>query len=199
MKSLPTQERAVKKRTALLSAATLEFSSVGFELATAKSIAARAGVATGTFYHYFANKNEILRVIAENRFVDLHKQVSSMQTTSAQQVQHSGEITKLLLGVLTFLYDYHKADSALHQVLDQRRLLDSTLNNTIVRGEDLIHALVLDFVVSLNVSNAKVVAENLFAMGEGLVHRMVFHSPPNNPQRNLEMGATMLASFLVNQ
>ena len=80
MKNLPTQERAIKKRIALLKAAQLDFSEVGFEIATAKSIAARANVATGTFYQYFENKNDILRVLAENRYSELHEQVLLLQS-----------------------------------------------------------------------------------------------------------------------
>lgn len=199
MKSLPTQERAVKKRIALLKAAVEEFGEHGFEVATAKSIASLAGVATGTFYQYFENKNDILRVIAENRFADLHQQVTILEgldlekKTGRNTVEYAEELFK---NVLTFLYQFHIQDALLHQVLDQRRGLDVMLDEIMCRGEDLMRSHVVEFIREYELANADIVADSLFAMGEGLVHRMVFGRSPDNPNKMLEIGAAILAGFL---
>jgi AcrR family transcriptional regulator len=85
MKTLPTQERALIKRQSLINAAKREFSNNGFEEATAKTIAAVAAVATGTFYRYFDNKNEILRVIASTRFDELHQRIKRLELKTINQ------------------------------------------------------------------------------------------------------------------
>ena len=221
MKSLPTQERAIRKRVALLVAAREEFATSGFEVATAKSIASQAGVATGTFYQYFENKNDILRVIAENRFTELHEQIAFVrdgfsgngssvdgdapyvdapyvdeEETQWQEAPFE-EVEALFRRVLGFLYDFHIADKGLHHVLDQRRSLDPELNAIVIRGEKLMQSLVLDFVNRFDLDNPTVVAEALFAMGEGLVHRMAFDQSQSEPSTSLDVGAAMLASFFT--
>ena len=71
--SKPKQARSLLKRDALLRAGELEFETHGYEGATSKSIAQRAGVATGSFYQHFANKDELLLEIASNRMTLLQE------------------------------------------------------------------------------------------------------------------------------
>ncbi len=203
MKSLPTQKRAIKKRNALLKAAVYEFTYSGFEATTAKSVATEAGVATGTFYQYFENKNDVLRVIAENRFQELHQQITLLENENIRaKGDHKGKLsltwaTSLFKRVLTFLYEYHLQDTSLHQVLDRRRGLDAKLDEIMNRGEDLMRSHVINFINDFELEDVDIVADSLFAMGEGLVHRMVFGRAPENPEKMLEIGAAMLASFFA--
>ncbi len=198
MKSIPTQARAIKKRIALLKAAVSEFSEGNFEAATAKSIASRAGVATGTFYQYFENKNDILRVIAENRYSQLDEQITILENLASEQsLSETPDAKALFTQVLGFLYEFHRQDGPLHQVLDQRRGLDEELNAIIERGEGLMQSHVEMFVEQFDVEQPRLVAASLFAMGEGLVHRMVFGVPPKDPEAMLKIGAQMLASFFL--
>lgn len=57
--------RAERTRTALLQAAREEFGAVAFHEARISGIMQRAGMAHGTFYTYFASKEEIFRVVLE--------------------------------------------------------------------------------------------------------------------------------------
>ncbi len=199
MKSLPTQQRALKKRQALIEAAINEFSSVGFEVATAKSIASAAKVATGTFYQYFENKYDILRVIAEDRFDGLHQRIQVFEINVIEQSLMTESILESqFLETLTFVHRYHARDPELHQVLEQRRTSDSKLQKIMDDGEGVLRERVLAFVKSFNIANSEQVAENLFAMAEGLVHRLVFHSPARDVESALAVGAQMLASYFIN-
>src|SRR5258708_28236640 len=57
----PIQELLIAaRRTQILDAATKVFAEKGFHRATIKDIARSAGIADGTIYTYFANKNELL-------------------------------------------------------------------------------------------------------------------------------------------
>ena len=205
MKNLPTQERAIKKRVALLKAARYEFSNSGFDVATAKSIAARARVATGTFYQYFENKNDILRVIAENRYAELHEQVLILQNQGylvGSEIESDSiddgvklETFEVFYRVLKFLYVYHMQETELHQVLEQRRSIDGGLNTIMQKGERLMRSIVLKYLSDFELSDPKAVSESLYAMGEGLVHQMVFGDTSSDSETLLKTGATMLASF----
>lgn len=203
MKTLPTQERALRKRQALIDAAIDEFSNIGFEVATAKSIAATAEVATGTFYQYFENKNDILRVIARSRFDSLHQRIQLLELKAVDKAQLSSlKIEAQFLTTLMFVHEFHAQDPELHQVLEQRRALDSKLQKIMGDGEAVLRSRVLAFVNTFNISKSEVVANNLYAMAEGLVHRLVFDSAGrdkvnNEPREALNIGAQMLASYFI--
>ncbi|RBP49083.1 TetR/AcrR family transcriptional regulator [Arenicella xantha] len=195
MKQLPTQQRALRKRQALIDAAEQEFSESGFEVATAKSIAARAGVAVGTFYQYFDNKHDILREIAEQGFAELHARIPLLDLQLADGSRD--RIVSLFSETLDFVYQYHARRPELHRVLEQRRVVDADLSEIMCRGEGVLRARVLQFVQSFNTPHAEIVASNLFAMAEGLVHRHVFEPNQHNPQQVIQIGAEMLSSYFL--
>ena len=57
-----------EKRTLILDAAIRVFARVGYHGARVSDIAGEAGIAYGLVYHYFSNKEEILRTIFEERW-----------------------------------------------------------------------------------------------------------------------------------
>ena len=201
MKTLPTQARALVKRQSLLDAAIAQFSTIGFELATAKSIATSAKVATGTFYQYFENKNDILRVLASNRLENLHAHVKAFEMSLVDSADISAQnhsVEQKFYQTLLFVYQFHARDPALHQVLEHRRTIDLDLKEIMSNGEKVLQNRILNFVNSFNLADAQQVSENLFAMSEGLVHHLVFHSEDLTQQqidRSLKVGAKMLSSF----
>ena len=200
MKALPTQERALLKRSLLLDAAVEQFSTIGFEAATAKSIAASAQVATGTFYQYLENKNDILRVLASNRFEDLHAHINlqtSLLDISGARVS-TKNVEQQFYEALLFVYRFHSNDPALHQVLEQRRAIDPKLKKIMNDGETVLQSRIVSFVNSFNLDHAEQVSENLFAMSEGLVHHLAFNSDDltlEQIETSLNVGAKMLSSF----
>ncbi len=192
-KPIPTQARARLKREALIEAAIVDFQTLGYDHTTAKSVARRAEVATGTFYQYFHNKDDMLRTIAQQRFAFLFDHVETPSAGADESV------TAKFQRILTLIYDFHQQDRELHQVLEQRRHLDPHLEQILAEGEAVLEARVFRFVSSFNLHNPTAVAFNLFAMAEGLVHRHVFSSVAQNaPNRQdiIELGAEMLASYL---
>jgi len=198
-KTLPTQQRALRKRDALIDSAAIEFARHGFDTATAKSIAAAAGVATGTFYQYFSDKNDILRELAGQRLMSLQQQLNSLAFTKDADLidkQHNTAfIAELFEQSLLFVYDFHAQQPELHQILEYRRSLDPQLNLIMSEAESAMQARVLQFVRSCDLPNADIVADNLFAMGEGVVHRHVFFHSANPIDKTISTAAAMLASY----
>lgn len=200
MKPIPSQQRALLKRNALLKAAIDEFSEEGFEMATAKSIAAKAGVATGTFYQYFENKNDILCVIAQNRLHHLREQIQFHSASAgAQNDSLSSDVQKIFAQVLQFVYRFHAAAPQLHQVLEQRRSIDQPLRDIMAAGEQVLKDHVLNYVRQFEVDDHQVVAHNLFAMGEGLIHSLVFSNHQIDVEQAINRGSQMLAAFFTEQ
>jgi AcrR family transcriptional regulator len=204
MKAMPIQARAKQKRASLVSAAQQCFVEEGYENTTAKTIASCAGVATGTFYQYFENKEDILRVVAQHRVEELYQQVPSVKDTLAlvNAIASQGEnhltTETIFLQVLELIYNFHAQAPELHQVLEQRKYLDLELAKILDKGEALLSERVLLFVQGFNVQQPEVIAFNLFAMAEGLVHSHVFGKPKKSKQETLVFGAAMLAAYFNN-
>lgn len=209
MKNLPTQTRAVLKRTALINAARMDFIEGGYEETTSKTIARRAYVSTGSFYQYFDNKDDILRTIAQQRIDNLNNNLTSprahlttnnsdLELNAAQSNESAQEfksIQAIFKRVLALIYDFHEQDPEIHQVLDQRRNIDPELAKILDEGDELLEQKVRLFVQSFNVDTPDTVAFNLFAMAEGLVHRHVFQPSNSSKAKILTLGAAMLASY----
>ena len=193
MKQLPTQKRALEKRSALIDAAEISFAEHGYEQTTAKTIATTAGVATGTFYQYFDNKDDMLRVIAQKQRDEIYQTLPELQLQDIQHAKANAEA--LFREVLEMIYDYHQAEAALHQVLEQRRIIDAELDTFLLRAEAIIEGKLRLYVQAFNPSNPEAVSYNLFAMAEGLVHRHVFGNPTSSKKDALDLGARMLACY----
>src|SRR5258706_14974402 len=63
-----TQERGVQTRQALLDSALHEFAASGFEAASTRAIAARAGVRQGQLTYHFDSKDVLWRAAVDQLF-----------------------------------------------------------------------------------------------------------------------------------
>lgn len=67
----PRAERAAERRAAILAAALDEFGAHGFAATRLDDVAKRAGIAKGTIYLYFADKNALFRALVESALVPI--------------------------------------------------------------------------------------------------------------------------------
>ena len=198
MKALPIQKRALLKRSALIESAIVSFNNAGYEATTAKTIASGAGVAVGTFYQYFENKDDILAAIAEQRFTHIESNLQLIRLSNivdAADKTAELDVEDTLCKAMHFIYEFHAADAELHQVLEYRKRIDPRLGNISSLGEMEIQRKVLHFVRSLNVDLPELVAENIFAMAEGVVHRHVFEHSDSDKDKAIANAAKILAAF----
>ena len=198
MKAAPVQKRAQLKRQSLIDAARDSFTEDGYEYTTAKRIAARAGVATGTFYQHFDNKDDALCILAERWFEALDARIERAAPLGAESGQDgagAGETRALFGRTLALLFETHEQGPELHQIFEQRRVVHTQLDTIMQRGETLMHGHVLRYVQSFNVSDAQTTAFVLYAMAEGLVHQYVFSDSALDRERVIEQGAAMLAAY----
>jgi len=131
----PTQQRAVHTRHALVEAAEREFARRGYEATTAKSIAVRAKVATGSFYQYFTCKDEVLREIAEARHVEAADHaLAALEAAPApsgarNRFLHDVRLRMTLMVEVTLAF--YAAHGALEAVIAERRFVDRELHATL--------------------------------------------------------------------
>lgn len=89
--------RDPEKRKAILGAAILEIAEVGLSVATAK-IAARAGVAEGTLFTYFASKDELLNELYRELKLDLFEKVNAEFPHGASLERRARHVWSLSVG-----------------------------------------------------------------------------------------------------
>ena len=126
---VPKQERAQQKRNALLESGHALFISKGYEQTTAKEIAAKAGVATGTFYRYFLDKRQLLMALLEDKIEKLMPPEPSWvngnpETRLAELLEAHGNRLQRL---------------GLHRVLPELLLKDPELSEVIASAKLKIH------------------------------------------------------------
>jgi len=178
---VPVQSRSQKTRAALIRTASQEFSRHGYAEATAKSIALAANVGTGTFYHYFPDKDAVLREISRARVSYLLEQSAAIEGAppcdlTLEELVRDGR--SRLTRLVTLYVDYHRADRGLHRVLTERRLCDPELDAIMMASEK---EAVRRFAAVLerwgNDGDLETTAFMLFSLLEGSVHGHVLGGP----------------------
>jgi AcrR family transcriptional regulator len=134
----PQQPRSRKTRAALVEAARQEFSERGYALTTAKTIAGRAAVGTGTFYHYFTDKDVLLHELTRERVRYMHEQTAPLAMPPSSSVDLSvwiGDARARVHTLVELCVAYHRADRGLHAVITGRRLCDPEIEAIMAASE----------------------------------------------------------------
>jgi AcrR family transcriptional regulator len=85
------------KRRLLLDAAVRVFARRGYHGSRVGDIAEEAGVAHGLIYHYFASKEEVLRTVFRENFVELLDRFRAVEATEEPAPEKLEGIAKILL------------------------------------------------------------------------------------------------------
>ena len=161
---MPQQERALRTREKLLEAAQRELSAHGYAKATARSIARAAGVATGSFYQYFADKDAVLRELGATRLARISDFALGFLGSDADP---RATMRTVVLAVMA----YHREDPGLHAVLTERRAHDPELDALTTQGERALIAAVQSMLDRWqHDGDREATAFILFSMVEGAIH-----------------------------
>ncbi len=167
----PLQERAVRTREKLVLAAEREFSSRGYAASTARSIAERAGVATGSFYQYFPDKDALLRELAAER-------LQTIAARSLALLEGASAVRERVRGMVGIVVDYHREDPGLHAVITERRHADAELDRLTSAAEAALVSRIASLLSRWQFAgDAEATAFVLFGMIEGAVHAHVLGAP----------------------
>jgi AcrR family transcriptional regulator len=101
-------------RTAILAAAEHEFAARGLARARMEAIADRAGLAVGTLYNYFEDRDALLRALVEERRTGLLRRLDAAQAAAVAEPFEEG-----LAGFLRALFDHWAEHRGLLAVLLQ--------------------------------------------------------------------------------
>jgi AcrR family transcriptional regulator len=106
-----------QRRREILEAAAELFAQLGYDVATVKAIATRAGVAAGTVYLYFPSKDAMLHALKEDFEAGLLERVAAIATAVLAEEDATGEIVgyqevveRLIDGMVAYSLE-NKADT----------------------------------------------------------------------------------------
>ncbi|MCA9534286.1 MAG: TetR/AcrR family transcriptional regulator [Myxococcales bacterium] len=187
----PMQARAHKTRASLVAAAQAEYAEQGYSGTTAKSIAKRAGVSTGSFYQYFTDKDAVLRELAQQRATALFDGIIAEMgeelgapaehpsaTPRRSQPISRASIERRLTGVVDAVVRHHREDPRFHAVVTERRLADPELDAATTAGERaLVERTAALLAAWGHTGDCVATAFILFGMVEGSVHAHVLGHP----------------------
>ncbi|PED40210.1 TetR family transcriptional regulator [Bacillus cereus] len=143
----------------------------GFERTTISEIAKKAGVANGTFYLYFKNKNDLIPAISEYIIRNLLKNIKE-NTQYAKNIwgileqvieqtfivtKHYKELILLIYSSLAYDHSFDKWEIAYNSYYDW---LENELKNALQRGE--INGRVNRNIVKMIINSLELAAENYY-------------------------------------
>ena len=80
---IPQQVRGERRVAELLEAAAVEFAEVGYDAATMKAIARRAGASIGAVYQYFRNKEAVVSALRTQYVNEIEEQWMELEEAAA--------------------------------------------------------------------------------------------------------------------
>ncbi|WP_237057374.1 TetR/AcrR family transcriptional regulator [Microbulbifer sediminum] len=118
--ALPKTARGARTRARILKAAEETFGSTGFHRSSIADITRTAGVALGSFYNYFAGKEDVLRELVQHMGRQLRAHLEAETADARDRLQAEEK------GLRAFL-QYLCANPALYRVLQEAQFVDETI------------------------------------------------------------------------
>ncbi|MDB5186135.1 MAG: kstR 2 [Candidatus Saccharibacteria bacterium] len=137
LRTTPVHKRSQATIQKILNTAEAAFLELGYDKVTTRIIAERAGVPTGSLYHFFPNKNAILDGLAARHLEaqkDMHQDLQSVSPTTDLEV-----FIDLLVDKILIHFESHapferiiNARSSSSEIAEYvKRFNEEALNNTI--------------------------------------------------------------------
>jgi AcrR family transcriptional regulator len=113
-----TQPRGVARRAAILDAAEATFAELGYERATMRDIAGRAGASLSSVYHFFDGKESLARALAV-RYVERIVETAREAAEPRHRDESLTTIVRRLISAQATFLDRSPALVAIHDAVEQ--------------------------------------------------------------------------------
>lgn len=194
----PRQERSVKTKTAILKAAIRLFSEKGYHGTNTKEIAAEAGVSTGSFYSYFADK----RAVFLDTLLLYNREFSERMERELSEIDLTIEDKKSVLPKLVdSLINSHQVYKNFHNEMMVLYHSDPAVKHLMDEQYERNRALTLRYLTfwkdTMVVKDLEAAAFVVFAAIDHVVDALVF-SEVSIPAERIKQGLVdMVASYLL--
>lgn len=199
----PVQKRAMETKQKIIEAAEALFAEKGYHKTNALEIAARAGVATGSFYGYFNNKKEVLVEVIRNFYAHASEKVlnACREQVYDNNTDNYREGKALVHFMIQALYATHDINPALHRELVAMVLLDREIEE-INREEErkviaTMTALLDSYRDHVRVKDIEAAAVLLYRVSEEIIHRIRITGAELDDTRMLAELEDMICRYLL--
>ncbi|WII36280.1 TetR/AcrR family transcriptional regulator [Paenibacillus thiaminolyticus] len=194
----PSQERSIRTREAILQASMRLFSEKGFHQTNTKQIAAAAGVSTGSFYAYFADKREVF-IEALKRY-NQHFMDTFHASLEEVDLQNSG-VRPGIAHVVDSLIRSHEVYTEFHNELEVMYQSDLEIKQLMDEQYEIGRRLTLEYLNltrdQLRVTDIEAASFIVFETLDRLVDTIVFSALPVSPERIKAETIDMIAAYLL--
>jgi AcrR family transcriptional regulator len=200
---IPKQKRGIETKEKIIRAAIALFAEKGYHKTNALEIAARAEVATGTFYSYFNNKKEVLIEIIKQIYKKTSEKVlfNYKPKIHKNRADNYKEGKKLVHFMIQQLYSAHSIPPDLHKEFLAMKLLDREIEE-ITRAEVRN---VIDYMISLmkrykdfiRVTDFEAAAILIHKVGDDVIHQIRIIGMDIDKKRILKELEDMICSYLL--
>lgn len=128
-KTKKVEEKLKSRRAKILEVGKEVLAEEGYKNVSIKAIAEKAGIATGTFYLYFANKDKLVETIAEEMYKKLLERIRQ------ERSQYSSTIDKFQASMKTILQVFSEEKQMAKILLIQAPGISKILNHKLINIE----------------------------------------------------------------
>jgi AcrR family transcriptional regulator len=171
----PVQKRGIETRAKLIEAAKQLFIEKGYYKTHGPEIAARAGLATGTFYSYFKDKKDVLMELIRLFYKEAMDRALSILDMNSLK---TGDTRSIIREMLRTMVTVHQEQKDIHKAIYPLILMDEAIM-ALTREED---RKVIDFIAAyfrahhetISLKDTSAAAELIFRTCDEIVHRILF-------------------------
>ncbi len=192
----PQQERSIATKQKLFQAALELFAEHGYHHTNTKKIAARAGIAVGSFYAYYKNKKAVFLEVIRYYYQRI-QQTAFAGDFDPRSVDRPRDF---LAALLRKLYDAHDITPQLHREITGMRYSDPEVDQLISAEEAetiaRIHQLLVLLGPMLAVEDLEAAAQIVHRSAEEVIHSIKIFGTSIEPERLLSELQSMLERYL---
>ena len=211
----PQQERSIATKQQLFQAALELFAEQGYHQTNTKKIAARAGIAVGSFYAYYRDKKEVFLEVIQYYYQRIQQAAfagwidpegmrgldpGSAEQLTIQSPEHSREF---LAALLRKLYEAHDITPQLHREITGMRYSDPEVDRLISAAEAETIATIRQLLESMGaaiaVDDVEAAAHIVHRSAEEVIHSIKIFGTSIDPERLLTELQKMLERYLLGE
>lgn len=193
----PKQKRSDEKKRRILDAALELFGTQGFHNTTAKAIAARANVATGSFYRYFRDKKAAFLAVCSRVEQELGGKIFRYGNRLRNQGRSEQEV---LAALVQFAIASHRRHKDFHKEVLAMQIRDPDLAAWTRERDQRLYESMVTFLrcrdSAYRVQDLDAAAELILCTIEEIAHRTVLFDSYTGGKRLIQALREMLTRYL---
>lgn len=195
----PKQKRSIETKFRILNAAKKLFSEKGFYATNSKEIASAAGVAIGSFYSYFEEKEPLFLEILEDYYRQINEQISVLMTKELSAEPDLRKIIPFFIHTVATAHDvdpkFHRESLALQYSIPKVQQICKQEEERIIQN---LTSFLKKYHDQIKIKDIEIAAVIIRHSIETVVHSIALFDTQFEKSRMLAELTCMISSYLFN-